>query len=86
MAPHPELVGETRSWLTKGASDLEAATHDLRADPPLLEDILFHAQQAVEKTLKSFLTWHSIVFRKTHNLVEHTSGSSAARAIQRNQA
>ena len=43
--PHDDaLVAETKSWLSKAASDLEAATHDLRAEPPLLEDILFHAQ------------------------------------------
>jgi HEPN domain-containing protein len=32
--------------------------------------VVFHAQQAIEKTLKGFLTWHGQVFRKTHNLVE----------------
>jgi HEPN domain-containing protein len=31
---------------------------------------LFHAQQAVEKCLKAFLTHHDHRFRKTHDLVE----------------
>ncbi len=31
---------------------------------------MFHAQQAVEKSLKGFLTWHSRAFRKTHLLEE----------------
>jgi HEPN domain-containing protein len=31
---------------------------------------MFHAQQAVEKVLKAFLTWHDEPFRKTHDLRE----------------
>ena len=42
----------------------------MQADPPFNEDIVFHAQQAAEKSLKAFLSWHRIPFRKTHNLVE----------------
>jgi HEPN domain-containing protein len=30
----------------------------------------FTPQQAAEKSLKTFLSWHHIPFRKTHNLVE----------------
>jgi HEPN domain-containing protein len=40
------------------------------AHPPLLEDLLFHCQQASEKSLKGFLTWNSRLFRKTHSLEE----------------
>ena len=28
----------------------------------------FHAQQAVEKYLKAFLTWHQVEFPKTHDI------------------
>ena len=42
----------------------------MRADPPFVEDIAFHSQQAAEKSLKAFLSWHCLPFRKTHNLVE----------------
>jgi HEPN domain-containing protein len=42
----------------------------LEAVPPLLEDALFHSQQAVEKSLKAFLVWHDVAFRKTHSLEE----------------
>lgn len=66
----PELVAETRGWLTKAALDLRAATHDFTAVPPLLDSIVFHAQQAAEKSFKAFLTWHQIPFRKTHSLEE----------------
>ena len=69
--PHdPARVRETRAWLSKAATDLRAARHDLRASPPLLDVVVFHTQQAAEKALKAFLTWHDVVFRKTHNLEE----------------
>ena len=68
MAPDPELVAETRAWLAKAGRDLAAAAHELKADPPFSGDAAFHAQQAVEKSLKAFLTWHSQPFGKTRNL------------------
>ena len=69
--PHDlALVAETRAWLEKAWEDLAAAALDLGANPPLCGDTAFHAQQAVEKALKAFLTWHGREFRKTHNLIE----------------
>lgn len=50
--------------------DLDAASFELTAEPPFAADVVFHAQQAAEKALKAFLTWHSSSFRKTHNLEE----------------
>jgi HEPN domain-containing protein len=35
--------------LLKARSDLRAAAHEFDADPPILDDIVFHAQQAAEK-------------------------------------
>jgi HEPN domain-containing protein len=70
MPNDPALVAEIRSWLLKASKDLAAATYESQATPPFSEDIVFHAQQAVEKGLKAFLTWHGRPFRKTHNLVE----------------
>ena len=70
MPPDPVLVSETRSWFRKAIADLRAAEHALLAQPPLLEDLLFHCQQACEKALKAFLTWHDVPFRKTHSLEE----------------
>ena len=63
-------LGDTRVWLIKARKDLRSAEHGLIASPPLLEDVLFHCQQAAEKALKGFLTWHDIPFRKTHSLEE----------------
>jgi HEPN domain-containing protein len=69
MRPDPRVL-ETRSWLTRAASDLRAADHEFTAEPPILDDIVFHAQQAAEKSLKGLLAWHDRPFRKTHDLVE----------------
>jgi HEPN domain-containing protein len=63
-------IEETTAWFQKAQGDLRAARVDLAADPPLVEDALFHCQQAVEKALKGFLTWYDQPFRKTHSLVE----------------
>ena len=69
--PHdPARVAETRAWLAKAAEDLRAAEFERTATPPLSSDIVFHTQQAAEKTMKGFLSWHDRPFRKTHNLVE----------------
>ena len=70
MLLDPVLVTDVRSWLNRAANDLHAADVDIAAEPPLLEDALFHAQQAVEKAFKAFLTFHDTPFRKTHNLEE----------------
>jgi HEPN domain-containing protein len=70
MAPDPGLVSETKSWFLKVAADLRAAECDLATTPPLLEDAAFHCQQAAEKALKGFLTWHSAPFRRTHSIEE----------------
>ncbi len=66
----PEKAEEVRAWLSKAETDLRAAEVDLAAAPPLLEDALFHCQQAAEKSLKAFLTTHDSPFQKTHDLDE----------------
>ncbi len=64
------LVADTKAWLIKAANDLRGVSVDLDASPPLFEDALFHCQQAAEKSLKAFLTFHNAPFRKTHNIEE----------------
>ncbi len=61
---------EVRRWLAKAGADLRAGEVVLAATPPLVEDALFHAQQAAEKAIKGFLVWHGHSFRKTHDLRE----------------
>jgi len=70
MSHDPARVAETKSWFVKAASDLRAATHELTAVPPLTDDIVFHAQQAAEKAMKGYLSWHDQPFRRTHDLAE----------------
>ena len=70
--PHedPLRIEETCAWFRKAGNDLRGARLDLDAEPPLIEDALFHCQQAVEKVLKGFLAWHDQAFRRTHDLLE----------------
>ncbi len=70
MPPDAARIEDTRAWLQKAAADLLAAEHGAIAQPPLLGDVAFHCQQAVEKTFKALLAWHDQPFRKTHNLEE----------------
>jgi HEPN domain-containing protein len=70
MPLDPELVAETAGWFQRALHDLGAGQADLTADPPFTGDAVFHAQQAAEKSMKGYLTWHSRIFRKTHNLTE----------------
>ena len=56
MSPEAERAAECREWMSKVATDLRGAQIDLAVTPPLLEDALFHCQQAVEKAFKAFPT------------------------------
>jgi HEPN domain-containing protein len=68
MAADPQRVADTRDWLVKAQHDLQAAFTLLEGDQPLPDVAAFHAQQAAEKSLKAFLYWHDVPFRKTHEL------------------
>jgi HEPN domain-containing protein len=70
MAHDPVKVADALAWMQKADSDMRCAVLDSGATPPLLEDALFHCQQVVEKSLKAWLTWNDIPFRKTHSIEE----------------
>jgi HEPN domain-containing protein len=70
MPLDPILVADTRAWFHKAVVDLRSADADLGVVPPILEDVVFHCQQAAEKSLKGFLTFHQRPFGKTHDLRE----------------
>jgi len=70
MEADPQRVADTLDWLAKAQHDLQAASTLLEADQPLPDVAAFHAQQAAEKSLKAFLYWHDVPFRKTHQLDE----------------
>lgn len=59
--------GSPEDWLLRAHSDLALACGRLRRSV-LPEDLCFHAQQAVEKSLKAVLISRGIDFPRTHNL------------------
>ncbi|MFO7535806.1 MAG: HEPN domain-containing protein [Kiritimatiellia bacterium] len=61
---------EVAAWLEKADNDLRGARIDMTAEPPLVDDALFHCQQAAEKAMKAFLVLHDVTFRKIHDLDE----------------
>ena len=68
MTPDQLRHEETRAWLDRARRDLRAARLLIAGDANA--EALFHCQQAVEKALKAFLTFHEKTFRKTHDLGE----------------
>jgi HEPN domain-containing protein len=62
MTPNLFLLDETRAWLLRAAEDLAAAA--VLMAPAALRSSLFHSQQAAEKSLKAFLTWHQRPFER----------------------
>lgn len=68
MTPDPLLLDETHSWLERARRDLLAAK--LLIAGGAYAEALFHCQQAAEKALKGFLTFHQRPFAKTHALNE----------------
>ncbi len=71
MRPDDARLQDARAWLSKAELDLKAAAHEMAAPGGgLWGDIMFHAQQAAEKSMKAFLAWNDVPFRKTHNLEE----------------
>ena len=62
-------VDEVKKWLRKAENDIALAERALKGSPCLTDGAVFHCQQAAEKALKAFLTWHEITFAKTHQLI-----------------
>ena len=59
--------GSAADWLRRARSDLALACLPLPAHV-LYNDLCFHAQQAVEKSIKAVLIHHGIEPRKTHDI------------------
>lgn len=57
-----------KSWLKKAERDFKVAERELSFDESFSEIVCFHAQQAVEKYLKAYLTSLELYFEKTHNI------------------
>ena len=58
-----------REWIQKAEQDVTSARFLLNMRPRPLEVIGFHAQQAVEKSLKAVLVHAGITPPRTHDLV-----------------
>lgn len=71
MSPDQLRHEEARAWLDRARRDLRAAKLLIAGDANA--EALFHCQQAVEKALKAFLTFHERTFRKTHDLGDLSS-------------
>ena len=57
-------------WLFKADQDMKAAEALATLENPLRSVACFHAQQAVEKYLKAYLTSKQVEFPRTHNIRE----------------
>jgi Uncharacterized conserved protein related to C-terminal domain of eukaryotic chaperone, SACSIN len=69
-APTPEQREYAELLLRRAASDL-SAFRVLMSDPEMLDDVIgFHAQQAVEKALKTALVLSDVDFPRSHDLGE----------------
>ena len=69
MSESRELVSLVRAWVEKAEHDLTTAEHTLKlGDDCPFDTVCFHAQQCVEKYLKTLLVLHQQDFPKTHDL------------------
>ena len=64
-----DITKKVREWLTYAEEDLRIARHALTLSSSVpYRLIAFHAQQCVEKYLKSYLVYHNIDFPYTHDI------------------
>jgi len=56
------------SWLEKALHDLATARKAAAGPDPYLDTASYHCQQAAEKAIKGFLTYHSQRFPRTHDI------------------
>jgi HEPN domain-containing protein len=68
MTPSEARARESREWLAKAVEDPGSARVLIGSGH--IANSLFFCQQAAEKSLKAFLTWHERAFRRTHDLEE----------------
>ena len=59
-----------RQWLLRAEEDFNAAESLITQGTSFLNTVCFHSQQAAEKFLKAFLTYHQVEFPKTHDIAE----------------
>lgn len=57
-----------KEWITKAEEDYRVAVRELKAKPPALGPVCFHAHQCIEKYLKAILQENDVPFQKIHDL------------------
>lgn len=71
MTVQDEVARLARGWAAKAEEDLLAAEHLLALGENCPFGIAaFHSQQCAEKYIKAVLTWRSVPFPRTHDLLE----------------
>jgi len=71
MKPPDKVRDEfVRQWLLRAEEDFNAAKSLVAYEASFLSTVCFHSQQAAEKYLKAFLTYHQVEFPKTHDIDE----------------
>ena len=73
---------EIQKWVIKSEHDLGSAYRLMEGDEPYLDTAVFHCQQAVEKAMKAFLTYHDILFEKT-GMFQKTVDTSRTECVRR---
>lgn len=69
MSESRELIALVRAWVEKAEHDFKNAEHTLTLEDNCpFDTVCFHAQQCVEKYLKTVLVLHQREFPKTHDL------------------
>ena len=71
MKPPDKIKDEfVRQWLSRAEEDFNAAKSLITYGASFISTVCFHSQQAAEKYLKAFLTYHQVEFPKTHDIDE----------------
>ncbi|MBI5032367.1 MAG: HEPN domain-containing protein [Chloroflexi bacterium] len=69
MLAHDETTHVIQQWVQKAENDLKNATHTLKLGAECPTDtVCFHAQQCVEKYLKSMLVFEGTDISRTHHI------------------
>jgi uncharacterized protein len=61
-------IENTKLWVNMARVDIKTAKLLINQTPDCLSICAYHCQQATEKILKAFLTWHDHPARKVHEL------------------
>lgn len=57
-----------KEWFKYAIRDLKSAQHLSHLGPDYKNQIAFHIQQCVEKSIKGYLAHHKVRFSKTHSI------------------